>query len=61
MNNALARQISLKVTRHLCGRTAGFTRRGSRWFVPDQHVAWTGDSAPGDADGVMHKVAGQEN
>jgi hypothetical protein len=26
---------------------------------PDQYVAWTGDRAPGDADAIMRKVAGQ--
>jgi hypothetical protein len=26
---------------------------------PDQYVAWTADSAPGDADAIMRKVAGQ--
>jgi hypothetical protein len=26
---------------------------------PDQYVAWTADGAPGDADAIMRKVAGQ--
>jgi 2-polyprenyl-6-methoxyphenol hydroxylase-like FAD-dependent oxidoreductase len=56
---ARARDIPLKVIRDSC--TGGREDYAARLVLvrPDQYVVWSGDSAPGDADAVMRKVAGQ--
>jgi hypothetical protein len=57
--SARARHIPLKVIRDTCAD--GREDYAARLVLvrPDQYVAWTGDSAPADADAVMRKVAGQ--
>jgi hypothetical protein len=56
--SARARHIPLKVIRDTC--TGGREDYAARLVLvrPDQYVAWTGDSAPADADAVMRKVTG---
>jgi len=56
---AQARHIPLKI---IADSQAGGREDYAAKLVlvrPDQYVAWTGDTAPGDADAVMRKVAGQ--
>jgi 2-polyprenyl-6-methoxyphenol hydroxylase-like FAD-dependent oxidoreductase len=56
---ARARHIPLKVIRDTYA--GGRQDYEARLVLvrPDQYVAWTGDTAPADADAVMRKVAGQ--
>ncbi len=56
---ARARHIPLKVIRDTYA--AGREDYEARLVLvrPDQYVAWTGDTAPADADAVVRKVAGQ--
>jgi 4-hydroxyisophthalate hydroxylase len=56
--SAQARHIPLKVIRDTCA--GGREDYAARLVLvrPDQYVAWTGDTAPADVDGVMRKVAG---
>jgi 2-polyprenyl-6-methoxyphenol hydroxylase-like FAD-dependent oxidoreductase len=56
---ALARRIPLKVIRDTCADGREDYQARLVLVRPDQYVAWTGDTAPDDADGVMRKVAGQ--
>ena len=57
--SARARHIPLNVIRDTCA--GGREDYAARLVLvrPDQYVAWTGDTAPGNADAVLRKVAGQ--
>jgi 4-hydroxyisophthalate hydroxylase len=56
---AQARHIPLKIISD--SHAGGREDYAARMVLvrPDQYVAWTGDSAPGDANAVVRKVAGQ--
>jgi hypothetical protein len=55
---ARARRIPLKIIRDTYA--GGLEDYEARLILvrPDQYVAWTGDDARADADGVMRKVVG---
>jgi hypothetical protein len=57
--SARARRIPLKVIRDTCADGREDYQARLVLVRPDQYVAWTGDTAPADADAVMRKVAGQ--